>query len=88
MDEVLKYIFEYLVMGQLKFGMENRFIILLKYNQNCPQQQSPSALLLLASLLLGAAGRFYVLLLGSFMKFLEHYFNDRICASVFNYGGG
>ena len=38
MDEVLKYIFEYLVMGQLKFGMENRFIILLKYNQNCPQQ--------------------------------------------------
>ena len=47
MDEVLKYIFEYLVMGQLKFGMENRFIILLKYNQNCPQQQSPSALLLL-----------------------------------------
>ena len=34
-------------MGQLKFGMENRFIILLKYNQNCPQQQSPSALLLL-----------------------------------------
>ena len=76
-------------MGQLKFGMENRFIILLKYNQNCPQQQSPSALLLLlASLLLGVAGRFYVLLLASFMKFLEHYFNDRICASVFNYGGG
>ena len=37
MDEVLKYIFEYLVMGQLKFGMENRFIILLKCNQNCPQ---------------------------------------------------
>ena len=28
MDEVLKCIFEYLVMGQLKFGMEeNRFII-------------------------------------------------------------
>ena len=25
-------------MGQLKFGMENRFIILLKCNQNCPQQ--------------------------------------------------
>ena len=24
-------------MGQLKFGMENRFIILLKCNQNCPQ---------------------------------------------------
>lgn len=34
MDEVLKYIFEYLVMGQLKFGMENRFIILLKCNHN------------------------------------------------------
>ena len=50
--------------------------------------REPSFEALLASLLLGAAGRFYVLLLASFMKFLEHYFNDRICASVFNYSGG
>ena len=96
MDEVLKYIFEYLVMGQLKFGMENRFIILLKCNQNCPQllatgHHTQQKYQIFRFFIIGSPhmifkSRTELQCSFSFMKFLKHYFNDRISsASVFNY---